>query len=67
MAAGSGAAPTKGDPAVVERNQSVVVDSYAVGVMAEVVEHILKTTERWFGVQRLNLFETAAGVKTRKS
>lgn len=28
----------------------MVGDSYAVGVTAEVVEHRLKTTERWFGV-----------------
>src|SRR5215469_1903555 len=46
----SGVAPTKGDLAVVERNQSVVGDGYAVGIKAEVVEHILRTTERWFGV-----------------
>ena len=46
----SGVAPTKGDRAVVERNQSVVGDGYAVGIAAEVVEHILWTTERWFGV-----------------
>jgi len=47
----SGVAPTKGDlSAVLERNQSVVGDGHAVGVTAEVVEHILRTTERWFGV-----------------
>jgi len=28
----------------------VVRDGYAVGITAEVVEHILRTTERWFGV-----------------
>ena len=43
-------APTKGDLAIVERNQSVVGDGHAVGVTAEVVEHILRTTERWFAV-----------------
>jgi len=46
----SGVAPTKGDLAAVEGNQSVVGDSYAVGVTAEVVEHILRATEGWFGV-----------------
>jgi len=46
----SGVAPTKGDLAVVERNQSVVGDGYAVGVTTEVVKHILRTTEGWFGV-----------------
>src|SRR5215472_5222047 len=39
----SGVAPTKGHLAVVERNQSVVGDGYAVGITAEVVEHILTT------------------------
>jgi hypothetical protein len=46
----SGVTPTKGDLAVIKRNQSVVGDGDAVGVTAEVVEHILRTTERWFGV-----------------
>jgi len=46
----SGVAPTKGDLAVVEGNQSVVGDGYAVSIAAEVLEHILRTTERWFGV-----------------
>ena len=46
----SGITPTKGDLAVIERNQSVVGDGDAVGVTAEVVEHILRTTEGWFGV-----------------
>jgi hypothetical protein len=43
-------ASTKGDLAVVEGNQSVVGDGYAVSIAAEVVKHILRTTERWFGV-----------------
>jgi hypothetical protein len=46
----SGVAPTKGDLAVVERNQSVVGDGYAMSVAAQVVEYELGTTERWFGV-----------------
>ena len=46
----SGVAPTKGDLAVLEGNQPVVRDGHAVGVTAEVVEHILRTTERWFGI-----------------
>jgi hypothetical protein len=36
--------------AVVERNQSVVGDSYAMGVTAEIVQYILGTAEGWFGV-----------------
>lgn len=46
----SGVTPTKGALAVFERNQSMVRDSHAVGITAEVVEHILRTTERWFGI-----------------
>ena len=43
-------APTKGDLAALEGNESVVRDGHAVGVTAEVVEHILRTTERWFAI-----------------
>jgi hypothetical protein len=46
----SGVAPTKGDLAVLERNQSVVRDGDAMGVTAEIVEHILRTTKGWFGI-----------------
>ena len=46
----SGVAPTKSDLAVVERNQSMVRNGTAVGVTAEVLKHILRTTEWWFGV-----------------
>jgi len=46
----SGVAPTKGNLAVVEGNQSVVGDGYAVGVAAKVIEYILGAAERWFGV-----------------
>jgi hypothetical protein len=45
--------PTERCPAIlpnVERNQSVVGNGNPVGITAEVVEHILRTTERWFGV-----------------
>ena len=46
----SGVAPTKGDLVVVECDQSMIRDGYAVSITAEVVEHILGTTEGWFGV-----------------
>ena len=42
--------PSKGDLAALEGNKSVVRDGHAVGVTAEVVEHILRTAERWFGI-----------------
>lgn len=46
----SGVAPTKGDLVVVECDQSMIRDGYAVGITTEVVEHILGTTEGWLGV-----------------
>ena len=46
----SGVAPTKGDLAVLEGNQSMVRDGHAVCVTAEVVQYILRTTERWFAI-----------------
>ena len=46
----SGVAPSKGDLVVVECDQSMIRDGYAVGITTEVVEHILRTTEWRFGV-----------------
>ena len=40
----------QGDLSVLERKQSVVRDGHAVSVTAEIVEHILRTTKRWFGI-----------------
>ena len=43
-------APTKGDLAVGQRYQSMVGDGDAVGVAAEILEHILGAAEGWFRV-----------------
>jgi hypothetical protein len=43
-------APTKGDLAVGQRDQSMVGDGHAMGVTAEILEHIVGTAEGWFGV-----------------
>ena len=45
-----GVAPTKGDLAAVERDQSVVGDGHAMSVAAEIAEHVLGAAERGFGV-----------------
>src|SRR5947209_19249546 len=42
--------PAKGDLAVGQRDQSMVGDGDAVGVTAEILEHILGAPEGWFGV-----------------
>ena len=46
----SGVAPTKGDLAVGQRDQSMVGDGDAMGVAAEILEHIVGAAEGWFGV-----------------
>ena len=46
----SGVPPTKGDLAVGQRDQSMVGDGHAMGVAAEILEHILGAAEGWFGV-----------------
>ena len=43
-------APTKGDLVVGQRYQSMVGDGDAVGVTAEILEHILGAAEGWFRV-----------------
>ena len=43
-------APTKGNLAVGKRDQSMVGDSDAMGVAAEILEHIVGAAEGWFGV-----------------
>ena len=48
----SGVTPAKGDFLVGERNQSVVGDSYAMGVTAQTAEHILGASEGWFRVDQ---------------
>src|SRR5271169_1718742 len=42
--------PAKGDLAVGQRDQSMVGDGDAMGVTAEIVEHILAAPEGWLGV-----------------
>jgi len=42
--------PTKGDLAIGQRDQSMVGDGHAMGVAAEVLQHVLRTAERWFGI-----------------
>jgi len=42
--------PAKGDLAVGQRDQSMVGDGDAMGVTAEIVEHILGAPEGWLGV-----------------
>src|SRR5260370_36693044 len=46
----SGVAPAKGDFLVGEGDQSVIGDGHAMGVTAQITEHILGATERWFRV-----------------
>src|SRR5712692_1727511 len=41
-------APTKGDLLVGTRDEPMVGDGHAMGVAAEILEHILRATERWF-------------------
>src|SRR6266571_7939276 len=43
-------APPKGDLAIGQRDQSMIGDGHAMGVAAQVVEHVLGTAEGWFGV-----------------
>jgi hypothetical protein len=42
--------PTKGNLAVDQRDQSMVGDGHAMGVAAQVLEHIVGAAEGWFGV-----------------
>jgi len=45
-----GVAPAKGDLLVGERDQSVIGDGQAMGVTAQIAEHILRASERSFRV-----------------
>ena len=44
----SGVTPTKGDFLVGEGDQSVIGDGYTMGVTAQITEHMLRASERWF-------------------
>ena len=43
-------APAKSDLPFGERDQAMIRDGYAMGVAAQILEHILRATERWFRV-----------------
>ena len=46
----SGIAPTKSDLPFGKGDQAMIGDGYAMGVAAQILEHILGATERWFRV-----------------
>ena len=45
-----GVAPAKGDLVIDQGNESMVGDGDAMGIAAQILEHILGATEGWFGV-----------------
>ena len=53
----SGVTPTKSDLAIHKRNQTMVGDGHAMGVAAQILEHILGATERWFRIDHPVLSE----------
>jgi hypothetical protein len=53
----SGVAPTKGNLVVGQGDESVVGDGHAMGVAAQILEHILGATEGWLGVDHPMLSE----------
>src|SRR6266702_6397311 len=46
----SGVAPTESDFAIRKRDQAMVGDGHAMGVAAQILEHVVWTAERWFRV-----------------
>ena len=42
--------PAKGDLAIRQGDQAVVGDSNAVGIAAEILQHVLGSAEGWFGI-----------------
>jgi hypothetical protein len=50
-------APTKGDLVVVKRDQAMVGDGHAMGVAAQILEHVFGATEGWFAVDHPVLVE----------
>jgi len=50
-------APTESDLAIRKGNQAMVGDGYAMGVAAQILEHILRASERSFGVDHPVLSE----------
>ncbi|MDQ1405530.1 MAG: hypothetical protein QOG55_1159, partial [Acidobacteriaceae bacterium] len=53
----SGVTPAKRDLLVGEGDQSVVGDGYAMGVTAQITEHMLRASERWFRIDHSVLSE----------
>src|SRR6266404_886073 len=53
----SGVAPTKSDHLLGKRDQAMIGDGHAMGVAAQILEHILGATERWFRVHHPVLSE----------
>ena len=45
-----GIAPTKRDLPISKRDQAMVGDGHAMGVTAQITEHMLRASERWFRV-----------------
>jgi len=52
--------PSEGDLTIRERNQSVIGDSNAVGIGAEVAEDVFRTAKRWLAVDHPILAEQHA-------
>jgi len=53
----SGVAPTKSDRSRGKRDQAMIGDGHAMGVAAQILEHILGATEGWFRVHHPVLSE----------
>src|SRR6266446_2666015 len=53
----SGIAPTKSDRLSSKRDQAMIGDRYAMGVAAQILEHILRATEGWLRVDHPLLSE----------
>ncbi len=53
----SGVAPTKSDHLLGKRDQAMIGDGHAMGVAAQILEHILGATEGWFRVHHPVLSE----------
>src|SRR5260370_25892786 len=53
----SGIAPTKSDRLFGKRDQAMIRDGHAMGVAAEILEHILRAAEEWLRVHHPVLSE----------
>jgi hypothetical protein len=50
MAAGSLALPPESQPAVLQRDQTLVRNSYPMGIARQVLQHLSRSAERRFGI-----------------